>query len=416
MRTLDLDSNDLLNKIIYTVGALIIVLDSNGKITRFNRKCEEITGFKEEEIIGKSIWDFLKQNVSSNETNDVLEILLNSILSSSFESEIITKDGREIYVLWNNSYIKDENDNIVWTIGTGIDITERVKAENEIKKLNEDLEKRVKERTEELEKININLKETLNYLKQTQQQLIESEKMASLGSLVAGVSHEINTPVGVGITAVSFIEKNIKKIIEEFKNNSLKRSELENFLNTTNESINIISSNLNRAAELITSFKKVAVDQTTEEKRVFNIKEYLNEIFISLRPKLKKKNIDIIINCNDNIEIDSYPGLFSQIFTNLIMNSFIHGFEERDNGEISIDVQKNEKEILFIYKDNGKGILEENIKKIFDPFWTTKRNKGGTGLGLHITYNIITQKLNGSIKCESKLMENTIFTIRIPII
>jgi len=340
---------------------------------------------------------------------------LNSILSSSFESEIVTKDGKEIYVLWNNTFIKDENDRIIWTIGTGIDITERRKAEEEIKKLNEDLEKRVKERTEELEKINKDLEQTLDYLKKTQQQLIESEKMASLGSLVAGVAHEINTPIGVGITAASFIEKNVKKILDDFKNNQLKRSELENMLFTANDSINIILSNLNRAAELITSFKKVAVDQTTEERRGFNIKEYLKEIVISLKPKLKKKDINIVINCDADIEIDSYPGLFSQIFTNLIMNSLIHGFEYKENGEISIEVVKDDGDLLFIYKDNGKGIQKENIKRIFDPFWTTKRSEGGTGLGLHIIYNIITQKLNGTIKCESKEGEYTIFTIKIPI-
>jgi len=173
--------------------------------------------------------------------------------------------------------------------------------------------------------------------------------------------------------------------------------------------------NLVRAPDLIKSFKQVAVDQSNDEKRKILVKEYLDEILLSLRPRLKRTKHKIIINCDEMLEIFTYPGFLSQIITNFIMNSLIHAFNDDEAGEIVIDFLLENDILKFIYIDNGKGIPVEHLGKIYEPFFTTKRNEGGTGLGLNIIYNIVTQKLGGTIECESEVGKYTKFTVKIPL-
>ena len=204
-------------------------------------------------------------------------------------------------------------------------------------------------------------------------------------------------------------------MLQSFENGNMKRSEFKKYLNSASQSSQMILGNLNRAAELIQSFKQVAVDQSSEERRVFKIKKYLQEILLQLQPKLSKTNHQVNIQGSDSLSIDSYPGVFSQILTNLIMNSLIHAYDESDSGNMVIKYYQEDKDFILEYQDDGKGIANENITKIFEPFFTTKRNQGGTGLGLHIIYNIVTQKLLGSIEFESCLGVGTKFIIKIPI-
>ncbi|MBP7653262.1 HAMP domain-containing protein, partial [Candidatus Dependentiae bacterium] len=287
-------------------------------------------------------------------------------------------------------------------------------AKNELKNLNEKLEMKIEERTVKLKEANQELNQALDTLKKTQKHLILSEKMAALGNLVAGIAHEINTPVGVGVTAASHLETKTTELCNKFKNNIMKKSDLEKYLNVAEETNHIILSNLSRAAELIQSFKKIAVGQSSEEKRVFKLKEYIDSMILSLRPKLKHTKHSVIVNCDESIEIDSYPGAFSQIITNFIMNSLMHGFDGIDNGTIKFDVEMYHDHLIFRYSDNGKGIPHEYMNKIFNPFFTTKQGQGGSGLGLHILYNIIIQTLRGDITCESVEGEGVNFIIIIP--
>ena len=266
----------------------------------------------------------------------------------------------------------------------------------------------------DLEKANVDLKESLETLEKTRDKLVQSEKMAALGELVAGVAHEINTPVGIGVTAASFLESKVKEFKKFYTSGELKRSELENFLKTVDEVSNSILINMERAAELISSFKQVAVDQSSESRRRFNLKAYIHEILLSLRPRYKKTGHKIDVNCDDNIELNSFPGAFAQIVNNMIMNSLIHGFNEVENGRIKIDITRENSKILFVYQDNGKGMTKEQMQKIFDPFYTTKRGQGGTGLGMSIVFNLITQTLKGSIECESSAGKGVCFTMAFP--
>ncbi len=270
------------------------------------------------------------------------------------------------------------------------------------------LEEKVAERTKKLS-------QAVENLQTAQSQLVESEKMASLGGLVAGIAHEINTPVGIGVTAASLLHDQTQAFDSAFKDGTMKKSDLVKYIDTCMQGSTMILSNLHRAAELMQSFKQVAVDQSSENRRVFNVEAYLEEILLSLRPKLKKTKHVVTIVCDSAIELDSYPGAFSQIMTNLILNSLIHAFEENDQGHPTIEVKKNNGSLLLVYSDDGKGIEPAALDHIFDPFYTTKRGQGGSGLGLHLVYNLVTQKLKGSIKCESEVDKGAIFYISLPL-
>ncbi len=263
---------------------------------------------------------------------------------------------------------------------------------------------------------NTTLEETLDALKTAQNQLIESEKMAALGSLVAGVAHEINTPIGLGVTAASTLANATKSFLTQYKNGGrLKRSTLHEYLETTEKGSELLLDNLQRAAELVQSFKQVAVDQTSFSKRSFTVKEYIKRTLLSLDLLLKQSKHDVQVNGNDEITLNSYPGAFSQVVTNLVMNSIRHAYPDKTAGTLSFNILKNNGSLLIEYMDDGCGIPHDHLVKIFDPFFTTARSRGGTGLGLHIVYNLVTQKLSGTIRCESQIGLGTKFIISLPL-
>lgn len=277
-----------------------------------------------------------------------------------------------------------------------------------LERKDEILEQTVEIRTEELKK-------TIFNLQKTQKQLVESEKIASLGSLVAGVAHEINTPIGIGITGITHFLVINKELAKNYESDSLSKEKFEKFIETSYELATVINMNLSRAAELIKSFKKIAVDRASEEKRKFNVKDYLNEILISLKSIIKKTKHEYTIECPDNLIINSYPGLFSQVITNFIINSIIHAFNDNKIGRIQIAVKKEKNNLCIMYKDNGSGISEENLPKIFDPFFTTNRKAGGSGLGLNIVHNLIVSQLKGTISVKSQFGKGVEFNLEIPI-
>lgn len=283
------------------------------------------------------------------------------------------------------------------------------------------MQKSLEEKNHELEQeitqrrqANEALQKALQELKDTQAQLVESEKMAALGGLVAGVAHEINNPVGFSITAASVLEDETKALLQAYRDNNLKRSDLEAYLNTAEESSQLILRNLQQAAEMVKNFKQVAVDQNSLEKRSFNLKKYLEETIYNLTPKLKKTGHELTINGDDTIMMDSYPGALAQIVTNLVLNSITHAYTAQQVGHLCFNLSQTGDKVIIQYADDGSGIPAENLGQIFEPFFTTARSQGGSGLGLHIVYNLVTQKLKGSIYCDSTLGEGTQFTIELP--
>lgn len=266
----------------------------------------------------------------------------------------------------------------------------------------------------ERQRANEALQKTLQDLKDTQAQLVESEKMAALGGLVAGVAHEINNPVGFSITAASVLEDETKALVKAYETDSLTRSNLTDYLDTAQESSGLILRNLQQAASLIKSFKQVAVDQTSLDKRTFNLKSYLEETIQNLAPRLKKTSHKLVINGDETIMMTSYPGALSQIVTNLVINSISHGYQKEEAGQLQFDLSQKQGRVIVQYSDDGSGIPAENLGQIFEPFFTTARNQGGSGLGLHIVYNLVTQKLKGTIHCESVEGEEAKFIIDLP--
>ncbi len=251
--------------------------------------------------------------------------------------------------------------------------------------------------------------------KRTEQQLLRSEKLASLGNMVAGVAHEISTPLGVSLMSASYLNDTTLEFEKLYHAEKLASSEVEKFIKKSTKASSMVLSNLDRAANLLNSFKHVAVDQIIEERRHFNLKTNIKDTLNSLRPKYKRTAHTVTVECPNDLEIDSYPGTFSQIITNLLMNSLVHGFDGIDKGRVIITFEKKENMLSFKYRDTGKGMDEITVNKLFDPFFTTTRSKGGTGLGMHIVYNLVSQTLKGQIECKSSPGNGTEFDIIVPL-
>jgi len=302
-----------------------------------------------------------------------------------------------------------------------LDVIERMnkvqkEKELEITELNKTLEQKVEQRTSELRHSVTELDRTLQHLKTTQTKLIEQEKLASLGSLVAGVAHEINTPVGVAVTAVTHLTYLTDRLTQTAMQGQLSKSAFMQITQDIHESAAVILKNLDRAADQIRSFKMVAIDQSSEEARRFHLLEYLQSIVLSLRPKLKQTKHQIRLDVDTDLQIYSFPGVFSQIMTNLIMNSLIHGFSGIDAGEITIQATKTDGYLHLNYYDNGKGIPADIKPKIWDPFVTSNRQGGGSGLGTYILYNLVTQALNGRIDLVDDVQAGVHFAILVPLV
>lgn len=333
-----------------------------------------------------------------------------------FEQNIMLDNTQHTY-LANTFPIRDLEEAITGVCVLATDISDYIALQQQLKGFNENLEGMVTQRTKELGQSNEALRVSITQLQETQTKLVEQEKMAALGGLVAGVAHEINTPVGIAVTAASHLQEQSEHFRIRYEEGTLSRKDFESFVTMASEACNMILGNLRRASEHIQSFKHIAVDQTSEDQRSFNLKDYLDELLLSLRPQIKHTPHSITLDCADDITLVSYPGAFSQILTNLIMNSLTHGFEHIPQGQITVHAHAHEATdtLHLIYSDNGCGVPETSLARIFEPFFTTKRGQGGSGLGMHIVYNLVTQKLGGSITCRSLLGKGIRIHLIIPL-
>lgn len=281
------------------------------------------------------------------------------------------------------------------------------------KELTQEINKR-RQKEDELTRSKRELEKMVDEFNLAQDRLIQNEKFAAIGGLVAGLTHEVNTPIGIGVTATTYLEDKLKTLEREFTGKTLSPKMLENFINEAKQSSALLNSNLQRASELIASFKQITVDQASDAIRTINLKEYLNDILHSLSPKLKKSRNSIEIDCPEDIQLSIPAGAISQIFTNLILNSIIHGFEQKRDGRIKIKVIDEGDSVRIDYSDNGKGMHAKQLSQIFDPFFTTKREQGGSGLGTHIIYNLVRQTLDGDIEAQSEVGNGLTYKITFP--
>jgi len=381
--------------IINSSNTIICCLGKNLEILTINPAAVMLTGYIQSELLNRQWIDIF---VIDERKEEILSKLKTNHPINNIEINMPNNTGGINTLLWTFSPFY-EGEEIKYMIGFGHDITPQKQVEVEIKQLNDQLEEKVNQRTSALTESNKQITQTLDQLKRTQQTLVESEKMASLGGLVAGVAHEINTPIGISVTAASFLQDEIKTLRTKLNENTLSRSYLEKLLDRITESGNLLNNNLNRAANLISSFKQVAVDQSSEACYTFKLFDNINQVITSFKYKLKQNNCQVHVSCQKDLEMYSFPGSFSQIYSNLILNSLIHGFENWPGKcEIYIDITLKQDQLYIDYRDTGKGIPEGIIDRIFEPFVTSKRGTGGSGLGTHIIYNIVNQLLKGDIQ------------------
>ncbi|GFD91759.1 diguanylate cyclase [Alteromonas sp. KUL156] len=288
--------------------------------------------------------------------------------------------------------------------GRAVSANERALYEAKLIQANQTLEQRVKERTAALEA--------------AQERLIESEKMAALGNLVAGIAHEVNTPLGIALTSVSNCKEELKSIFRDFEEGELTEQGFKDFEAICSEGLILAENSLMRAANLVQDFKRTSADQTSLEIEEIALDEYIPRVCNPLKPMLRKEQVDLFIDVTPDLVITTCPGVIAQILTNLISNAQRHAFGpsvNNDGNKVTVSCTKQDNNIVISVRDNGKGIAEEFHRKVFEPFYTTARDKGGTGLGLHILYNLVRQKFNGDIGLSSAPGEGTTVAVRIPI-
>jgi len=409
------ESEEIYRTLYYAFHDPIITVDADKKeITQVNQATVELFRAKNwEGIIGLSPMDISSpkqyndlpmEDQIDNEINHAIKDghhrffwIFRRLDGSTFDAEVSLAKAH----IYGKTII----------FGSIRDITIQRRYQRRIENLNERLGQNAKIRTSELEHANDELRQMVDYLNTTQDQLVQSEKMASLGGLVAGVAHEINTPIGNGLVGMTWLSELVQRMNKLYREKDLSEEEFTDFLDNVEKVSKSVTVGLKKAADLIKSFKQVAVDQSNEEKRLFFIKDYIDEILLTLNSNFRQKNINVEINIEDGISITSYAGAFSQILTNLILNSLNHGFRGANDGTITIGAKLENESLHLSYADNGHGMTKETIDNIYEPFYTTGREYGGTGLGMHIVYNIVSTRFNGEIEVDSKLGEGVEFSI-----
>lgn len=415
-------TSDLQSLLDAAIEFAIISTDQHGRITTFNRGAEIMLGYSVDEVIGKSpeIWHVEKevQVQAENLTHylgrpvagfEAFVAIARDNGTSVSNWTFVRKDGSQFLVSLVVSLVLDENGEHVGFLGIARDISAQIEAESNLIKLNQELDLRVQERTQQLQ-------DALENLQQTQAKLVQSEKLAALGAIVAAVAHELNTPIGNCIAAVTTQEHAASNFEPKLHlSTPLRRSELTAFVITTKNAMSIIDRGLQRASELVNSFKQIAALHSGLEKRHINLYDTLSNIVADANAKLHNTAHQIKLDLPKNWDIESYPEALAQIFHSLISNSITHGFEHIEHGQIQINAHLFDNKLNLTYKDNGKGMSEEVSKHIFDPFFTTRLGQGTSGLGMTTCYNLVTGPLQGVIELESMEGRGVCFTLILPL-
>lgn len=390
------------------VAMMVCDADDHFAVIDTNQAWSEQFGYSRTEVLGRRVLDI---HLSLAKTECIRLFQSTRNMSEQQDVWLLHQDGRVLLCAVSAQQIKVNNHRLmIWVMD---DVTERRRNERELRVLNAELEQRVAQRTSALHKANQESSEALRNLRTTQRELIEAGKMAALGELVAGVAHELNTPIGNGLMAASTLNDVVREF-ERAMHSGLRRSMLDEFVNQSRTAAQILVRNLQRAAELVSSFKQVAVDRTSSQRRSFDLGEMVQEILVTLHPTLKRTPHQISMQVLAGIQLDSYPGPLGQVLTNLINNAVTHAFDSGAAGTILISASASDERVQLQVSDNGKGIPPALRERIFHPFVTTRLGRGGTGLGLHIAYNIVTNLLGGRLTVHSEPGQGTRFEIWIP--
>ena len=374
----------LLQMVIDTVPAVINVKDKQLRYVLMNRYMAGIFGIEPGDAIGHTTTDLMSRYGAEKTDENDKRVLAAGRELGFYEEEYRDSVGNMRQWLVNKLPILDTAGEIENIVTVALDIGERKRVEFEMRKAKDAAEA------------------ALRNLRETQNSLIEAEKLAALGRLVAGVAHEVNNPVGISLTVASALERKTAMFAAEVGRGELRRSSLNDFLDTSRDASSQLVANLNRAAELIQSFKQVAADRNYSDQRSFDLGDLTEQVVMSLRPGLRKHNLTLNVDCQPNLMMNSYPGPYGQVLTNLFLNSVAHAFPDGKAGTVEIQVREFGKDnVEVIFSDNGCGMSLDVRRRAFDPFFTTRRDQGGTGLGLHIVYSIVTNRLGGRLDLDS---------------
>ncbi len=424
-------ANRQLNYVLDAASEIAIIsTDVVGVVQMFNRGAEKMLGYRAREQIGlpmpfeihdpneliqrsKELSQHLGRDVK---TTEVLTVIAAKLGSETRNWTYICKNGQHLNVSLTVTRVQDSAGKIVGFLGIARDITLQLQAEQALQELNYQLEKRVEERTAELEETNTNLATTMQNLQLAQAELVRSEKLTALGDIVAVVAHEINTPIGNCLTVATTLRDRSEELFGEVASGTIRKSSLSKYMDDNKAGMDILIRGLHRSSELVTNFKQVAVDQTSEQRRQFILDKVVNEVVGLMMPMLRKTPYKLVISIEEEIPMDSFPGPVEQIVTNLINNSILHAFEENQQGTMTLSARREGRHVRIEFSDNGRGIPENYLNRIFDPFFTTKLGRGGTGLGLNIVHNIVRKMLGGQIEVTSAAGQGTTFVIVLPLV
>ena len=387
----------MLQQVIDTVPAVINVKDKQLRYILMNRYMAGIFGIDPADAIGRTTTDLMSRYGAQKTDENDKRVLAAGRGLGFYEEEYTDASGKLRQWLVNKLPLLDADGEIESIVTVALDIGERKRGELEMRKAEDAAEA------------------ALRNLRETQNSLIEAEKLAALGRLVAGVAHEVNNPVGISLTVASSLERKTAMFAAEVARGDLRRSSLHEFLETSRDASSQLVANLNRAAELITSFKQVAADRNYSDQRIFDLGDLTEQVVMSLRPGLRKHGLTLTVECQPHLSMNSYPGPYGQVLTNLFLNAVAHAFPDGKSGTVDIQVRefgKDNVEILF--SDNGCGMSLDVRRRAFDPFFTTRRDQGGTGLGLHIVYSIVTNRLGGRLDLDSEPGGGTRIRIILP--
>jgi PAS domain S-box-containing protein len=387
----------LLQQVIDTVPAVINVKDKQLRYVLMNRYMAGIFGIEPGDAIGRTTTDLMSRYGAEKTDENDKRVLEAGRELGFYEEEYKDSSGNMRQWLVNKLPLLNAEGDIENIVTVALDIGERKRGELEMRKAKDAAEA------------------ALRNLRETQNSLIEAEKLAALGRLVAGVAHEVNNPVGISLTVASSLERKTAMFSAEVARGDLRRSSLTDFLETSRDASSQLVANLNRAAELITSFKQVAADRNYSDQRSFDLGDLTEQVVMSLRPGLRKHNLTLNVDCQPNLTMNSYPGPYGQVLTNLFLNSVAHAFPDGKTGAVDIQVRESGKDnVEILFSDNGCGMSLDVRRRAFDPFFTTRRDQGGTGLGLHIVYSIVTNRLGGRLDLDSEPGGGTRIQIILP--
>jgi PAS domain S-box-containing protein len=390
-----------------------LVRFSDGQVVEVNDAWLQLFGYQLDEVVGHTALELgIWQNPTQRQ--DVVTKISTVGRVDRIEVVQLRRDGQAMTCLMSGRSFQAGSEKLI--LFSLMDVTRQREAELEIRNMNQQLERRVQARTETLEIANHDLSEALASVRAMQSELLRSEKLAALGSLVAGVAHELNTPIGNCVTVGSTLQHQVADLAMAFEKGELRRSTLHKFTENAMRGTEILMRALTRASELIRSFKRVAVDQSSDQRRQFDLKTTLQEVCLTLEPMYKNTAYQLQLVVPNDVEMDSFPGALGQLITNFVSNALQHGFEGRTTGKMQVRAELTSPDQVAVhFIDDGIGMSGDTRNRVFDPFFTTKLGQGGSGLGMNIVYNIVRDVLGGEIDIASSPGSGTHITVTLPL-